>query len=669
MNHLNAVTLAILAAAFLIVTYIGFASARWRPAEDLMQLNEWGLGGRGFGTFVSWFLLGGDIYTAYTFIAVPALVYATGAAGFYALSYTIMVFPIVFIFAPRLWSVARARGYVTPGEFVRGRYGSQGLGLAVAVTGILATMPYIALQLVGIESVLTVLGIGGTSGNAFVRDLPLIIAFTVVAAYTYLAGLRAPALIAFVKDILIYVTVIVAILYIPGKLGGWTHIFGTASAHLKTVNPATGKPYGSIVVLPAGEWAYATLALGSALALFVYPHVTTGVFAAKRRDVIRRNAALLPVYSLVLGLIALLGYMARAVPAVNAGVKAGGGNAQLSVPLLFAHMFPSWFAGVGDAAIVIGALVPAAIMSIAAANLFTRTIYKELLKPDATPAQETRVARLASLLMKVGALGFALELNRTFSINLQLLGGIWVLQTFPAIVISLYTRWFHRAALIIGWAVAMVYGTVQAYRTPGGGQAHFGASAAPVFGHVTYIAIAALILNLAVSAVLTVVFRVTGLQDGYDATKPSDYVADPEPVPAAPAASAGPKGPRHAAGRTPGAAPRRDRAAPEPARAPERAFTPPPIPEEEPQPEPVLPSAPEPVPAGGFGPVSAVEPGPFRTSWTGWSGWADGATTQPLAPQPPAPPAGPLPPEPRPARRFAFMIRERTASRRRGRVS
>ena len=737
MNHLNAVTLAILAAAFVLVTYIGFASARWRPAEDLMQLNEWGLGGRGFGTFVSWFLLGGDIYTAYTFIAVPALVYATGAAGFYALSYTIMVFPIVFIFAPRLWSVARARGYVTPGEFVRGRYGSQGLGLAVAVTGILATMPYIALQLVGIESVLTVLGIGSTSGNAFVRDLPLIIAFTVVAAYTYLAGLRAPALIAFVKDILIYVTVIVAILYIPGKLGGWAHIFGTASAHLKTVNPATGKPYGSLVVLPAGEWAYATLALGSALALFVYPHVTTGVFAAKRRDVIRRNAALLPIYSLVLGLIALLGYMARSVPAVNADVKAAGGNSQLSVPLLFAHMFPSWFAGVADAAIVIGALVPAAIMSIAAANLFTRSIYKELLKPDATPAQETRVARLASLLMKVGALGFALELNMTFSINLQLLGGIWVLQTFPAIVISLYTRWFHRAGLIIGWAVAMVYGTVQAYRTPGGGQAHFGASAAPVFGHVTYIAIAALILNLAVSAVLTVFFRFSGLQDGYDATKPSDYVADPVPAPAAP-----PRGPRHAAGRTAGAAPRRDRAASVPDRASEPAFRPLPVAEPEPEPvpasepellhafepellygsepeplygsepeplygsrpeplygsrpeplygsepEPLYASEPEPLYAsepeplygsepeplygsepeldhtGEPEPDPADEPDPFPAAWGGSSAWADGATTQPLAAQSPAPPASPLAPQPRPPRRFAFMTRERAASRR-----
>ena len=540
MSHVNAVSFAILAGSFLVVTLIGFAAARWRPAEDSLQLNEWGLGGRGFGTFVSWFLLGGDLYTAYTFIAVPALVYATGAAGFYALSYTIMVFPIVFVFGPRLWSVARARGYVTPAEFARGRYGSQGLGLAVTLTGILATMPYIALQLVGIESVLTVMGVGGTSGNAFVRDLPLLVAFIILAGYTYLAGLRAPALIAFVKDTLIYVTVIVAIIYIPGRLGGWGHIFGAASTHLAKVNPVTGKPFGSLIPLPAGEWAYATLALGSALALFIYPHAVTGVFAARRRDVIRRNAAMLPAYSLVLGLIALLGYMARATPAVNAGVAAGGGNSQLSVPLLFEHMFPSWFAGVGYSAIVIGALVPAAIMSIAAANLFTRNIYKEFFRPRATPAQETRVARLASLVMKVGALGFALELNKTFSINLQLLGGIWILQTFPAVVISLYTRWFHRFALIIGWAAGLAYGTIQAYRTPGGGQQHFGASTAPVFGHATYIAITALLINLAVAVVLTLLFRAVRLTDGYDETRPADYSADsvPGPLAAAPARSA-----------------------------------------------------------------------------------------------------------------------------------
>jgi solute:Na+ symporter, SSS family len=532
-SHVDGVAFIIVVESFLIVTLIGLAAAKWRPAEDPRQLNEWGLGGRGFGTFISWFLLGGDLYTAYTFIAVPALVYAVGAAGFYALSYIVMVFPIMFIFAPRLWSVARARGYVTPAEFARGRYGSQGLGLAVTVTGILATMPYIALQLIGIEAVLTVLGVGSASGNPVIKDLPLIIAFIVLSVYTYLAGLRAPALIAFVKDTLVYITVIVAVIYIPSRLGGWSHIFGTATAHLKVINPATGKPKGSLIVTPGGEWAYGTLALGSALALFMYPHAITGLFAARRRDVIRNSAAMLPAYSLVLGLIALFGYMALATPAVNAGVKAHGDNTELSVPLLFQHMFPSWFAGIGYSAIVIGALVPAAIMSIAAANLFTRNIYKEFLKPNATPAQETRVARLASLVMKIGALGFALELNKTFSINLQLLGGIWILQIFPAIVIGLYTRWFHRFALIIGWMVGMAYGTFEAYQEPGNGQHHFGASTAPVFGHVTYIALTALALNLIVSTVLTLVFRVTRLPDGYDETRLADYSVDYADRPAA----------------------------------------------------------------------------------------------------------------------------------------
>jgi solute:Na+ symporter, SSS family len=531
MSNVNAVSFTILLAAFVLVTLVGFAAARWRRAESMLHLDEWGLGGRGFGTFVSWFLLGGDLYTAYTFIAVPALVYGVGAAGFFAVPYTIMVFPIVFVFAPRLWSVCREHGYVTPADFVRGRYGSRGLALAVAATGILATMPYIALQLVGIQAVLTVMGVGSSS-NSFLKDLPLLIAFVVLAAYTYLSGLRAPALTAFIKDALVYVAIIVAVLYIPTRLGGWSHIFGAASTHLASTNPKTGKPFGALITPPAGEWAYATLALGSALALFMYPHAITGVLATRRRDVIRRNMAILPAYSLVLGLVALLGYMALADPAVTAGVKAANGNAQLSVPLLFEHIFPSWFAGIGFAAIVIGALVPAAIMSIAAANLFTRNIYREFFRRDASPAHETRVAQLASLVVKAGGLVFVLALSKTFSINLQLLGGIWILQTFPSIVAGLYTRWFHRWALLLGWAAAMVWGTIVAYNQPVAGEpgTHFGASTAivPGLGHTAYIAVTAFVLNLVVAVLLTWVFRALKLPGGADETRPEQYVADPE---------------------------------------------------------------------------------------------------------------------------------------------
>jgi solute:Na+ symporter, SSS family len=537
-THVNAVSFTILVVLFAVVAFVGFAAARWRRAEDVLHLNEWGLGGRGFGTFVTWFLLGGDLYTAYTFIAVPALVFGTGAAGFFTLSYTILVYPIVFVFLPRLWSVARVHGYITPADFVRGRYGSRGLSLAVAFTGILAVMPYIALQLVGIQSVLTVMGVGGSSTSGFVHDLPLIIAFLILAGYTFVSGLRGPALIAFIKDALIYVMIIVAIIYIPIRVGGWGHIFSVADTHLKATNPKTGKPNGSLILEPAGEWAYATLALGSALALFMYPHNITGVFAANRRKVIRRNVAALPAYSLVLGLIALLGYMALAAPGVPEAVKANGANAQLAVPFLFQSVFPSWFAGIAFSAIVIGALVPAAIMSIAAANLFTRNIWKEYFRPQASNAEQTRVSQTASLVVKLGALLFVIFVKSTYAIQLQLLGGIWIVQTFPAIVAGLYTRWFHRWALVIGWAVAMVFGTVAAYRLPAPGEpgTHFGASTdtVPVINHTVYIGLTGLVMNLVIAVVLTVAFRAFKVPGGPDETRPEEYVADPEPATAEP---------------------------------------------------------------------------------------------------------------------------------------
>lgn len=546
MNNINGTALGIFIFLFLVVAAIGFMASRWRRADDLLKLDEWGLGGRSFGTFVTWFLLGGDLYTAYTFVAVPALIFGAGAVGFFAVPYTIVVYPLVFIFMPRLWSVSHANGYVTPADFVGGRHGSKLLALAVALTGILATMPYIALQLVGIQVVLDVMGIGGGAHTAwYLKDLPLFLAFVLLAAYTYTSGLRAPALIAFVKDALIYVVIIVAVIYIPIKLGGFGHIFGAANDHLTSTNPTTHKPFGTLIPKSeASQWAYGTLALGSAMALFMYPHSVTGVLAARSRKTIRRNMAILPAYSFLLGLIALLGFMAWAAPGVADAVKNAGGNAQLSVPMLFDHMFPSWFAGVAFAAIGIGALVPAAIMSIAASNLFTRNIYRTFFRPNATAREETRVAKIVSLLVKLGALVFVLAMDKSFAINLQLLGGIWILQTFPAIVFGLYTRWFHRWALLIGWACAMAYGTYAAYGVPVAGKpgSHFGGSTAEVpFIHTTwYIALTAFILNVIVVVVLTLVFRAIKLPAGKDETVTEDYDVEAdepgaEPLPATPA--------------------------------------------------------------------------------------------------------------------------------------
>jgi SSS family solute:Na+ symporter len=524
----NGTALTVLIVLFLVVTVLGFMASRFRRSGDLNTLDEWGLGGRGFGTWVTWFLLGGDLYTAYTFVAVPAAMFALGSvSGFFAVPYTIVLYPIIFVFMARLWSVSHRNGYVTSADFVRGRYGSRGLSLAVAVTGFVATMPYIALQLVGIQAVLEVAGVG-SGDNWLAKDLPLFIAFVVLAAYTYSSGLRAPAVIAFVKDTLIYLVIIVAIIYLPHKFGGWSHIFGAAQEKMNATNPATGKPTGAFIPGSGQMWAYATLGLGSAMALFMYPHSITASLSSKSRNTIRRNAALLPAYSFVLGLLALLGWVAIAAKTNPVGLD-GKPNPQLVIPQLFEDAFPSWFAGVAFAAIAIGALVPAAIMSIAAANTFTRNIYKEWVNPTATPAQEAKISKLMSLVVKAFALVFVLSLDKQNALNMQLLGGVWILQTILAIVAGLYTRWFHRWALLLGWAAGMVYGTVAAYRVVNPAtNAHFAGSLAdiPGLGDMGYIAMTAFVLNVVVCVVGTLVLRAAKIGNGFDQTKPADYFAD-----------------------------------------------------------------------------------------------------------------------------------------------
>lgn len=515
MQGVNWVSLSIFLLLFGFITWLGFAAAHWRKG-DLDQLHEWGLGGRRFGTIVTWFLVGGDLYTAYTFIAVPALAFGAGAIAFFALPYTVVIYPILFLVFPRLWYVCKNHGYITAADFVHGRFGNRWLALAVAITGIVATMPYIALQLVGIQVVIGALGVSGTGLAA---DLPLIIAFVILAAFTYSSGLRAPASIAIVKDILIYITAFAAVIVIPIQLGGFDKIF------------AAVPPQKLLLAVPAGNTTgaystYATLALGSALALFLYPHSLTGILSASSGHAIRRNAAMLPGYSLMLGLLALVGFFAIAagvagLPEYAAGFKQFGNN--FAVPALFLHSFPAWFVGFAFAAIGIGALVPAAIMSIAAASLYTRNIHHEFFHKTPTPKQEAQMAKWVSLIVKLGALIFILFVPTQYAIQLQLLGGIWIIQTLPAVLVGAYTRWLNDRALLIGWAVGIITGTAMAYATKW--TPTYPLSLAG-YGFPGYTALYTVILNLVVAIVLTPVFNKmrTG-QARADETAAADYLA------------------------------------------------------------------------------------------------------------------------------------------------
>ncbi|MCU1226011.1 MAG: Na+/solute symporter [Edaphobacter sp.] len=469
------------------------------------SLEEWGLAGRSFGTWITWFLIGGDLYTAYTVIAVPAALYGAGAMGFFAVPYAVIAYPYMMLVLPRLWTVCHRHGYITFADFVSGRYGNRWLTVAIALTGVLALMPYIALQLVGMRVVIEAMGIHG--------EWPLAVAFIILAAYTYSSGLRAPAVIAIVKDVMLYVMVLAALIVIPIKLGGYARVFELANQTLATHTPS------ATIFLRQGQFlGYSTLAIGSAIALMLYPHTATAVLSAQSANVIRRNAAMLPAYSFLLGLIALLGYLALA-----AGVHTKDTSA--AVPLLFLKMFPEWFAGFCLSAVAIGALVPAAIMSIAASNLFTRNLYGEFVRTRMTPHEESNMAKIVSLVVKFGALVFVLWLPAPYAIEMQLLGGIWIGQMFPSVVIGVFTRWFHPWALLAGWAAGMASGTAMAVSL--GLKSSVYPLHLPAFlggTYAMYAAVPALLLNLLVSVVLTLIFRAAKIDNGTDVTDASAYV-------------------------------------------------------------------------------------------------------------------------------------------------
>jgi SSS family solute:Na+ symporter len=341
----------------------------------------------------------------------------------------------------------------------------------------------------------------GVSGEGIMNDLPLIIAFVILAAFTYTSGLRAPAMIAVVKDLLIYLVVIAVTVFVPLKLGGFGSVFSAVPPAKLTLAAPAADSYGPYST-------YATLAFGSALALFLYPHSLTAMLSSSNPGAIRRNAALLPAYSLVLGLLALLGFVAVALhvgsdPAFADGFKRYGNN--FAVPALILAIFPSWFAGLAFAAIAIGALVPSAIMSIACANIVSRTIYRGFLAPHATHAQESSVAKIASLLVKVGALVFIIFVPVPYALQFQLLGGLWIIQLLPSVILGLYLRLLNGWGLLAGWAAGTVLGTWMASTTS------FKAAVFTLSVGGTsfpgYIAFWALLANVAVSVLLSLLLR------------------------------------------------------------------------------------------------------------------------------------------------------------------
>ena len=468
---------------FILFIGLGFYGKYWRRG-DLNHVHEWSLAGRKLGTILVFFLIGADLYTAYSFVAIPSGVFAKGSLYFFAIPYVMLTFGIALVAVPRLWTLSRDKGYITASDFVKDRFSSPTLAIMIAITGIVAELPYIALQIVGMQAVLTVMFAGSVNAQT-VEEISLLIAFVILAAFTFTSGLRGAALTAVFKDILIWITVIAVIVIVPISIGGFGNAF-------KEIKP-------NYVTLPSSLVpAYGTLILGSALALYLYPHAINGVLSAESAQKLRKSTALLPLYGVGLAILALMGILVYAVPQAMSFLSGFPESSRgiLVVPSLILSTMPGWFSGVALLGIFVGGLVPAAIMAMAQANLLTRNIIKEF-KPDLPENSEIRITKISSTIFKFVALAFVFVVPATYAISLQLLGGVLIAQILPAVFCGLYIKTLRKTPLIIGLLVGIGAGV---YMTESAN--NFGALTTSLFNTpfgTLYIAVIALAINLAIS--------------------------------------------------------------------------------------------------------------------------------------------------------------------------
>ncbi|PUB11969.1 sodium:solute symporter [Paenisporosarcina sp. OV554] len=427
---------ALLITSFIVlsVVLIGFIAGRDKSSRS--SVEEWSVGGRRFGPLLVWLLVGADLYTAYTFLGLTSTAFAAGSIAFFAIPYTIIAFFVSYFYLPKLWEVSKKHKLTTLADYAKGRFDSRFLSLLIAIVGVFMLIPYIDLQLAGIQDTLTVAGTGYINIKFVV-----IISFLLVALYTFFSGIKGPAYTAVIKDILVWVIMLFLVVSIPiihfGSWGSMINKIVVESPELLTI-PTTG---------PKGIPWFLTASLVSGLALFMWAHAVTGVFTAKNADVLRKNAIYLPFYNIVLILVVFLGFAAYIV-------LPEGSDPRFALLHLIQMSYGGVVQGLAYSTIALASLIPCSIMAIGASNLFANNIYRDFIDPNVKPAKLTMITRSMVFVVIGLALIFGM-LFPTALVSLQLLGVSGMVQIFPAIVFSLFWRNQTKEATIIGLLVGL----------------------------------------------------------------------------------------------------------------------------------------------------------------------------------------------------------------------
>jgi len=424
-----------------VIVGLGAGAGFLARSRHKMDLEQWTVGGRGFGYALVWLLMAGEIYTTFTFLGASGWAYSKGGPVLYILAYQPLMYVVSFYILPQVWEVGRKYCLQTQADFFQTRFGNTYLTAFVALVGVVFLVPYLQLQLTGLGLIVEVASFG-----AIHRTTAMVVAFGLVAAFVFVSGVRGVAWASIIKDILLLFAAIFVGVAVPHiYFGGIGNMF-TALAHAK---PAHLTMPGATANL--GHTWFVSSVLLTAVGFFVWPHYFAAVYTARSGNILRRNAVFMPLYSITMPLMFFVGFTAvLVVPGLS--------NGDLSLLTIVRKSFPAWLLGIVGGAGALTAMVPAAIQLLSGATLYAKNLYRPILAPRATDQQVARLAKVMVLILTLGALFFAIYTSVSL-VSLLLLGYAGVAQLFPGVVLGLYSKRVTTAGIFAGLVTGIALAT------------------------------------------------------------------------------------------------------------------------------------------------------------------------------------------------------------------
>lgn len=429
--------------AFLIVSiWLGLQA---RKGKD-MNLEQWAVGGRGFSGILVFFLMAGEIFTTYTFLGASGSAYSSGIpAAVYA--FNCFYFVIAYWLLPPIWKYAKEHNVISQSDFYDKKYNSPALGVLVAIISVISVIPYLIMQLKGLGIIVSEASYGTISPN-----IAICIAVLSITIYVMASGIHGSAWTAVIKDIMILAVVVFMGIYFP------LHYYGGIQPMFQAIDTAKT----SFLIFPeqglSVSW-FISATIMTALAFYMFPHMLTGVFSSKSANALRWNAAIMPIYQVIIVFSLFIGFAAvLQIPDLR------GANIDLALFKLAKMSFDPWFVGIIGASGALAALVPSSLVLTSTATILSKNVYK-VWKPDTTDERLAKLSRIFVPIISLITLYFTFSGGKSIMM-LYLMAYSFMAQLFPALFFSL---WRKNPVTVQGAFAGMIVGIIiVAYSTISG---------------------------------------------------------------------------------------------------------------------------------------------------------------------------------------------------------